>query len=69
MRGYDDLELRERRKMCRALIRKGGKITPDEEREMSVLLLMGIGMSEAQARTDIRLRERQGEASRRPLPW
>ncbi len=69
MRGYDDLELRERRKLCRALIRKGRKTTADEECEMTVLMLMGIGMTEAQARADVRLRERQVASAKAAVPW
>lgn len=68
-RGYDDMELAQRRKLCRSLIDKGKDVTPDEERELSVLLLMGLGMSEVHARADIRHRAKQAKATKRKLRW
>ena len=68
-RGYDDLEFDDRRKLCRDLIDRGTQATPDEETELSVLLLMGLGMTETQARGDVRLRKRQNKAAKRKLPW
>jgi hypothetical protein len=70
MQGYDDLELADRRKLCRSLIDKAHGVTADEERELSVLMLMGIGLNESQARADVQLREHQNKATtKRKLRW
>ena len=64
MRGYDDMDIADRRKLCRSLIGNASKVTPEEEGELSVLLLMGTGLNERQARADVRLRKRQVESMR-----
>lgn len=59
LQGYDKLALEDRRKLTRDLIDKGAKVTPEEETELSVLLLMGLNLSEVQARDEVDLRARQ----------
>lgn len=59
MRGFDDLTREERRKLCRAIIEKGPRATGEEQETMTILMLMGLGMTEAEARRDVKLRTRQ----------
>lgn len=61
LEGFDELALEDRRKLTRKLIDKGSKVTAREETELSVLLLMGIGLTEEGARKDVILRAQQAE--------
>lgn len=67
LRGYDELERRERRKLCRRLIRGEATTSSEEQEEISVLLLMAQGATERQARAEMRLRRRQVDHLRRTV--
>jgi hypothetical protein len=56
---FDDLTREERRKLCRTILKKGPRATPDEQEKLHVLMLMVLGMTEEEARRDMRLREKQ----------
>jgi len=65
---FDDLDAKERRKLCRSLL---DKVSPTEQDTLhvSVLLLMAQGMTEREARDDVMLRARQSKAMSRKVPW
>ena len=65
---FDDLDAKERRKLCRGLL---DKVNPTEQEtlHLSVLLLMAQGLTEEQARNDVMLRAHQNKALKRKIRW
>jgi hypothetical protein len=71
---FDQMSPEDRRTLVRALLDKGRAVTEDEEGDLDVLLRMGLGMSEQEARDDIALRSQQEFRRTRPPkkmvpPW
>jgi hypothetical protein len=53
LQGFDKIPREDRRTRVRELIDKGAKLSVPETTELTVLLLMGLGMNEREARQDV----------------
>jgi hypothetical protein len=60
-RGLDDLSAQERRARARELLDRSD-LSEEENVELDVLLLMARGITEASARADLLLRQRQAQS-------
>lgn len=71
LRGFDELDAKARRRKVRVLIDKGNDVSVSERADLDVLLLMGLGMTELEARQDVALRRRQNDRmkGKRSPPW